>query len=272
MTTKVSIIIPVYNTAKYLPRCLDSVLTQTYQNLEVILVDDGSTDNSGQIADTYAKQDKRIKVIHQPNQGQSAARNVGLENATGKYISFVDSDDEIKPTFIEQLLSAYDDTTSISVCGIHYKRLRTHSAENVYISSFRSRRAKESVRAYILMLLATDGRLYSSVNKLYRADIARKLKFDTKLNFAEDTKFVLDYLKRAQGEIRFVLQPLYIYNFGTETSTMRTVATRWANWQTSYRNLKSWLGPHPTTQEKFWLRLVYLRWRISHLRSIRRAK
>lgn len=269
---KISIIIPIYNTAKYLPRCLDSVIAQTHQNLEIILVDDGSTDDSGQIADQYAKKHPSIQVIRQSNQGQSAARNAGLAIATGDYISFIDADDEIQPTFITKLLSAYDHRTSLSVCGIHYKRLRDHSASDVYTTPLRPRRAKESQKAYILYLLAIDGRMYSSVNKLYRANLAKQLRFDEQLNFAEDTKFVLDYLSQAHGEIRFIPEPLYIYNFGTETSTMRSVSINWHNWQASYQNLKSWLGPHPTMQEKFWLHTVHLRWRISHLRSIRRAK
>ena len=82
---KISIIVPIYNIEKYLPRCLDSILTQTYKNLEVILVDDGSVDNSGMIADKYAKNDQRIIVIHQVNKGVSAARNAGLDLATGDY-------------------------------------------------------------------------------------------------------------------------------------------------------------------------------------------
>ncbi|MBR3386036.1 glycosyltransferase [Candidatus Saccharibacteria bacterium] len=269
---KVSIIVPIYNVAKYLPTCLDSILRQTYSNLEIILVDDGSTDNSGQIADDYAAKDSRIIVLHQSNSGQSAARNAGLAKASGDYISFIDGDDEIKPSFISELLSAYSDSTSISVCGIHYKRLRTHSATDVYISPLRQRRPHESKKAYILYLLATDGRMYSSVNKLYRAKYALKCHFDTRLNFAEDTKFVLDYLAKTPGEPSFVLKPLYIYNFGTTTSTMRVVSTDWHNWQVSYNNLKSWLGPHPTITERFWLHLVHLRWRISHLRSRHRAR
>lgn len=269
---KISIIIPVYNTAKYLPSCLNSVVNQTYQNLEIILINDGSTDNSLQIIQKYTKKDSRIKVINQKNQGQSAARNAGLKKATGDYISFIDSDDKIKPDFIKKLLAAYNKNTSLSVCGIHYKRLKSKSAEDVYINHLRPRHPKESRKAYILYLLAIDGRMYSSVNKLYRASIAKSLKFDTKLNFAEDTKFVLDYLQKSPGEISFVLEPLYIYNFGTETSTINQSAINWQNWQTSYQNLKSWLGPHPTLRKKFWLHAIHLRWRISYYRSKRRAK
>ena len=269
----VSIIVPIYNTARYLPACLDSIIAQTHRNLEIILIDDGSTDHSGQIANKYAQKDSRIKVIHQKNQGQSAARNLGLTMIKGEFISFLDSDDEIKPTFIKELLAPLvNSNASLSVCGMHYKRLKTNTAENVYISQLRPRRKPESLKAYILYLLAIDGRMYSSVNKLYRAKIATKLRFDTKLNFAEDTKFVLDYLAKASGDPVFVLSPLYIYNFGTETSTINSTAIQWKNWQTAYQNLKSWLGPNSSIREKFWLHLVHLRWYISFLRSKRRAK
>ncbi len=272
MNAKVSIIVPIYNIEKYLPSCLNSIIGQTYQDLEIILIDDGSTDNSGKIANDFAKKDHRIKVIHQKNAGQSAARNTGLAKATGKYISFIDADDEIAPNFIESLFHAYNASTSISVCGIRYKRLRQKSTSDVYVNPVRRRRKHESKAAYILYLLAIDGRMYSSVNKLYLANIAKVLKFDESINFAEDTKFVLDYLKRSGGEPTFVLEPLYIYNFGTETSTIKTAATNWQNWQKSYHNLKKWLGAHPTFKEKFWLHLVHLRWRISYVRSKKRAK
>lgn len=99
----VSIIIPVYNVLPYLENCLNSVLNQTYKNIEVILINDGSTDGSGEICDKYASQDERIIVFHQKNRGQSVARNVGLELAKGKYVSFVDSDDYINKKMIEKL-------------------------------------------------------------------------------------------------------------------------------------------------------------------------
>lgn len=100
----ISIVIPVYNVAELLGRCVDSVLAQTYQNLEIILIDDGSTDSSRELCDAYARQDSRIRVIHQTNHGLSAARNAGLAAASGEFISFVDSDDAIAPTLIEHLL------------------------------------------------------------------------------------------------------------------------------------------------------------------------
>lgn len=99
----VTIIIPVYNVEKYIRVCLDSVLSQTYRNLEIILVDDGSTDGSGLVCDEYSKTDNRIKVIHKNNEGVSTARNTGIEMATGKYVCFVDSDDILMPDYVEYL-------------------------------------------------------------------------------------------------------------------------------------------------------------------------
>lgn len=97
MADKISVIIPVYNVADYLPQCLDSVLNQDHEDLEVIVIDDGSTDSSGTICDQYATKDSRVRVIHQPNAGAAAAKNAGLRVATGEYLSFVDSDDYLEP-------------------------------------------------------------------------------------------------------------------------------------------------------------------------------
>jgi len=100
---KISVIVPIYNVEKYLEKCLTSIINQTYKNLEIILIDDGSKDNSGKIADNFDKKDSRIKVIHKENGGLSSARNIGIENASGEYIGFVDSDDYIKEDMFEVL-------------------------------------------------------------------------------------------------------------------------------------------------------------------------
>lgn len=116
--TLISIIIPVFNAEKYLERSVDSVLNQSYKNLEIILVDDGSTDGSDVICNEYALKDSRIKVIHKENGGVAEARNTGLANATGEYISFVDSDDLIHPEMIQRLyLEIIKHQCDISACG-----------------------------------------------------------------------------------------------------------------------------------------------------------
>ena len=111
---KISVIVPIYNTEKYLKRCFDSILSSTYENLEVILVDDGSPDNSGKICDEYAARDSRIRVIHKKNGGLSSARNAGLDIATGDYVTFVDSDDYIASDIYEKLVACMIDGVDIT--------------------------------------------------------------------------------------------------------------------------------------------------------------
>jgi len=114
----ISVIIPVYNVEQSLARCFDSVLAQTYQNLEILVIDDGSTDNSGGICDLYAQQHPQFKVVHQSNQGLSGARNTGIDLALGKYLTFVDSDDAIKPQMIMDLYHQSQACgCEISICG-----------------------------------------------------------------------------------------------------------------------------------------------------------
>lgn len=119
-STLISIIVPVYNVEEYLPRCLDSILDQTYKNLEIILVDDGTKDASDKICDGYAAKDSRIKVIHKENGGLSSARNAGIDIAKGEYLGFVDSDDWIEPEMYETLLSLAQKYDVKLVCGGRY--------------------------------------------------------------------------------------------------------------------------------------------------------
>ena len=105
---RISVIVPVYNIEEYLPRCIESVLQQTYQDIQLILVDDGSTDESGNICDEYAKKDSRIMVLHKENGGSSSARNAGIEVAEGDFLGFVDSDDYVEPDMYEKMLTAID--------------------------------------------------------------------------------------------------------------------------------------------------------------------
>lgn len=124
MSAKISIIVPVYNIEKYIVRCIESILNQTYSNLEIILVDDGSTDSSGGICDEYAKKDDRIVVIHKVNGGLSDARNAGLKVVTGDYIGYVDGDDWIDSTMYEDMLSVMEaKDIKLSIC--RYKKVFT---------------------------------------------------------------------------------------------------------------------------------------------------
>ena len=120
----ISIIVLVYNIEQYLSKCLDSIVNQTYRNLEIIIIDDGSTDSSKEICDIYAKRDERIKVIHQKNSGPGVARKVGVRNATGKYIGFVDGDDYIDKNMYINLMDSVLKTGADVVHTSHYNDVR----------------------------------------------------------------------------------------------------------------------------------------------------
>ena len=129
LNNKISIIVPVYNVQNYLKYCLDSILNQTYKNLEIILVDDGSTDECGKICDEYSNIDDRIKVIHKINGGLADARNVGLKHATGNLIGFIDSDDCIYPTFYEELYNLMQKYNS-DIAECEFLRIDVENIEN----------------------------------------------------------------------------------------------------------------------------------------------
>lgn len=270
----VSIIVPAYNTGKYIERCLNSITSQSYQNLEIIVVDDGSTDNTGEIIDKCQKKDARIISVRKNNGGQGSARNTGLRLCKGDLIGFMDSDDEYAEGAIAEFVEAAKKSNKgVAVAGVQYKRLKLGTSNDVYVNKLRAKRAGESLTKYVLYLLAIDGRMYSSVNKLFDGEIIRKnkLTFPEDVAFAEDSRFVLNYLKKMQGEIEFILKPLYIYNFGTSSSTISSTGTKWENWKMFYKFLQEWAGK-TNAGEKFWLKAVLARWRVSYIRTLRRAR
>ena len=268
----VSIIIPVYNTGESAKTLVETLLSSTYKNLEIVLVDDGSTDGSLKKLKTSKR--PNVKVFSKPNGGASSARNYGINKSHGDYLLFVDSDDSVEPTFVEKLVSAVEQpNVSLAATAVHYKKLSRASSEDVYLNPFPYRDG-EKTTTFVLRSLLADGRMYPAFNKIFRADIVREhnLRFDESWDFAEDTKFVLDYLKYAKGEVSFVLEPLYIYNFGTATSSVQKTGIIWANWQKSFNNLKQWVGPHPSLKERLLLDLIYAKWRVACFRSARRAR
>ena len=119
MEDLISVVVPIYNVENYIKKCVDSILSQTYKNLEIILVDDGSPDNCPQICDEYAQKDNRIKVIHKENGGLSDARNAGIDISKGKFITFIDSDDYIEKDYVEVLYNSIKENASDMAIGSH---------------------------------------------------------------------------------------------------------------------------------------------------------
>lgn len=188
---KVSIIIPVFKTEGWLPDCLESCLNQTYRNIEVVLIDDGSPDKSGEICDKYASGDARIKVIHQANQGVSAARNHGLDCATGDYIVFVDSDDLVDTNAIETLLRIKAESDVEFVSCSSYSLLPDGNRKPALFHDERMTNKKEVIRR-----ISENKIGYSVWGRLFKTDVIRKnrIRFDESIKFGEDYCFLLEYL------------------------------------------------------------------------------
>ena len=164
----ISVIVPVYNVDRYLNKCIDSIINQTYKNLEIILVDDGSTDQSGKICDFYANKDKRIRVIHQKNKGGGAARNIALDQAKGDFITFVDSDDYIASEMYEYLHNQFDDDIDIVECNFcNVFDDKKELCVNYTLDKKSLYSSLEAMREHIL----DNNFKQSIVNKMYRKEI-----------------------------------------------------------------------------------------------------
>lgn len=211
---KLSIIIPVYNTEKFLNRCVQSVVAQTYRDLEIILVDDGSVDDSPKICDEWAEKDHRIKVIHQKNGGASSARNVGIENATSEFIQFVDSDDYLQPNYSQNLMAEMQEDVDLVVAGIEVKDVKINrflcpqKDETLEISSDQNK---------LLQLIAKDYFDYS-YNKIYRRSLITE-KFRVGQPLGEDRIFNLDYVRNIKNKIVMLKDCGYVYEYNPNSVT-----------------------------------------------------
>jgi glycosyltransferase involved in cell wall biosynthesis len=216
MEYKLSLIIPIYKVEKYLNRCVDSIINQTYTNLEIILVDDGSPDNCGIICDKYAVSDSRIKVIHKPNGGLSDARNAGLDVATGEYIGFIDSDDFIHPGMYENLLKrAGKYNADIAQCSFR----RVTGDEMVEATQSDNEKVISNLEAldYIYTPFCVD--YIVAWNKLYKKELFDNLRFPkSKIHEDEFTTYKLFYRSR----IIVICDKKYYYYFQSPNSIIRS--------------------------------------------------
>ena len=201
----VSVIVPVYNAAPYLKRCIESICNQTYKILEILLVDDGSVDESGSICDYYAEKDHRIHVIHKENEGQAVARNIALKFSKGKYIGFVDSDDWIEPKMYENLHDAIEGH-DFSMCG----RFNVSEEDGSKSKFFCTKHAFEMNKNEILSRFFTYDMVDSSGwDKLFRREILEGLEFPRGY-ICEDLPFIYYALKRCNSGVHVGI-PLYNY-------------------------------------------------------------
>lgn len=207
MKEMISVIVPVYNVEIYLERCIQSLVSQTYLNLEIVLVDDGSTDSSSKICDKWAENDTRIKVIHKENGGLSDARNAGLKVAMGEYISFVDSDDWIAKDFYEVLIRVLNENNAdIAECGVYF----VNDKEEI----LQKRGIKEEVltlnRIEALKRLILENGVYQTVwNKLYKRTIVQGILFEVG-KYHEDEYWTYQVFDRIE-KMAVINQPGYYY-------------------------------------------------------------
>lgn len=218
-TPLVSVIVPVYKVEKYLDECVESIVNQTYRNLEIILIDDGSPDGSPQLCDNWAHKDPRVMVIHKPNGGLSDARNAGLEIAKGEYVMFVDSDDFIDKNTISDLLTNITDTDSDIACGGIYKYYDANSIHNIYNEHLQSDiTVFDSLQSLKNLLNSMCD--CSSVCKLYRSSVIRNSRF-IKGRYNEDVIFLF-YIYKKCNRIVYSRHRYYYYRatIGSVTSQL----------------------------------------------------
>lgn len=229
MNLNISVIIPVYNIERFLPRCLDSIVNQTYKRLEIILVNDGSTDASGNICDSYAQQDKRIKVIHQANAGVSAARNAGLGVATGDYISFVDPDDWLENNMYEILEKA---TRNGDIEVIRFNAYRKGEVINQlpFQGEYSGKVLEEKILLPLIGAEKFGGMFILGVLwlHLYKREIIEEnhIRFNNRLRRCEDRLFTLSTIIHAKN-ILFLNDVLYHYEVYENSLSNKYDPERW---------------------------------------------
>lgn len=216
----ISIIVPVYNIEKYIVECIESIRNQSYRKLEIILIDDGSTDDSGKICDEYLQKDDRIKVVHQENQGVSVARNQGIAMCNGTYVFFIDGDDYVGKDYIkilyEKIMSQkYDVAISNAII-----------VQNNEEKQFNDLKQEIELTNQEVIKKLLSGRDFQTVcwGKMYKTEIVKKIKFNTKMKIAEDLDFLLKVFENCD---KIILIPNYSYYYRIRNnSAVRTMSTK----------------------------------------------
>lgn len=217
MEELITIIVPIYNSEKYIERCIKSLINQTYKNTEIILVDDGSKDNSLKICKEYAKQNLRIKIIHKDNEGVSSARNKGIKNSNGKYILFIDADDYIEANALEELSKIIEE--------YHPDLIRFQGIKEYLGKSIGENKLSrygfldiEKNKTEILKNFFNKKEFSNVIYIAYKTEVIKNLEFDTRFKWAEDWLFTFDTLLNSKT-IYITDEKLYHYFINSESAT-----------------------------------------------------
>jgi len=264
-TPAITIIVPVYNAGQFLAQCISSVIRQTHTPFELLLVNDGSIDDSLEIMRQFEREDTRIRVIDQRNSGVSAARNAGLETAKGEYIMFIDADDYLMTTdALEKLFAANTQSCDVVMYEIFYegKKARHPSKSKIYSS-------KNEMDSFLFSMIKSE-RLNSPCNKLYRKTIIDRytIRFDPHIKMGEDLLFNIEYFKRCQV-VRYLNEQLYFYRMSNNSSATSAYGpNRYNDLMTVNDALRNWLATRSSValvQVSHYIRLKNI---ISSLRSL----
>lgn len=210
----VSVIIPAYNIEDYIGRCLDSIISQTYKNLEIIVVDDGSRDYTGEILDNYAKKDRRIKVIHKENGGVSSARNKGIEAAEGDYIGFIDGDDLIEPEMYKTLVDLLEEENAdIAHCG--YQMVFPDRIDYYHNTG---KKKIQTTEEGLKDLLSGEMIEPGLVNKLYKKELIKNCRLNETVKINEDLLMNYQLFKLSQKSVYYDITP-YSYMIRSSSAT-----------------------------------------------------
>lgn len=220
MEDKITIIVPLYNSEKYMKRCVDSIINQTYKNLEIILINDGSTDRTENILREYEKSDKRIIAISKKNSGVSNSRNIGIEMATGKYVMFVDSDDWMEIEAIEQLHNEMIKHPKYSIIRgkymLNFSKGTTNNKKEKF--AFNTSNKRNNIERLIDEILFGNMNCYMWILLMQTDIIKNKIRFDEKINMMEDTIFYIDLLLN-ENDIWFFDKIVYHYYFNEQSAS-----------------------------------------------------
>lgn len=277
---KLSIIIPVYNSGEKAQKIAAQILKQKFHDFELILINDGSTDNSEKILNNLAQKNQQIRYFSQENSGAAAARNLGIKKSRGEFLMFFDSDDEIAKNMITKMIQKISQTKSdLITCGakyLNYQNGEKKSESEIFTNKIIAQKKSEKNREFILRLLGSDGRLYSIWNKIYRGEIIRtyNIFFPTGVDFGEDLIFNLNYLLYAE-KIDFLYEPLYFYKFDSENGTFGKSSLIYKNRQENFAEVENFAKKFPekmSLAEKDYLNWLKFYWFYSFSLAVAHAK
>ena len=246
---KLSIIVPVYRAEAFLPQCIDSILAQTMTDLELILVDDGSPDRSGEICDRYAAADPRVRVIHQANQGVSAARNTGLDLAKGTFVTFVDSDDYLEPNMYETMLDTagqYGCDLVICDCMKEFTDHQELYSHNIRPGFYDAEQMKTAYFPQLLILPQVEyPATISACTCVFRRQACPDLRYEPGIRYSEDWLFGSQLALHARSLYYRKGDAFYHYRMHDSSATHRFVPDKWSDYQKLFARMEAVFGAYP---------------------------